>query len=120
MVTYKTLLSKQIPIITSGANENLTSYRFKNFRDIIPVCQIPIEYDRYMQLNKNYLNGEKILFGDICRHEGTLCHETFCAEHHKSQWDNNPMIGEIFYKHPIGVPLREPKRISTKKLLEFL
>lgn len=120
MLRYKTLLKRKIPILTSPSNINLTKYRFKNFRDIIPVCHIPIDYDSQMDINKNYLNSPDILFGDICLHgKDSLCHETFCVEHHNNEWKYNDISGELFYFHPHNVPLRKPKTISTSDLLNL-
>lgn len=120
MVRYKSLLARETILISNDAHAKpLTTYRYKNFKDIIPVCQIPIKFDPRMDIKKEYLNGEKVLFGDICHHE-SLCHETFCVEHHYKQWSNIPTIGDLYYIHPVGVPLREPRRISTSTLLSYL
>lgn len=106
-------LSKRDIVRTRVDETPLSTKRWKTFRDILPFCQSSFKYSP--KLGERIYSDDTI-YSNICLHgKNSLCHDTFCLEHHGSEW-SNVFCMSCRSKHQTTCPY---KKIDSKNIIDI-
>lgn len=106
-------ISKTDIIRTRIDEKPLSSKRWQTFRDVLPFCQTALKYPNNLG---ERIYDENTIYSDICLHgKNALCHDSFCLEHHASEWPHL-FCFSCRIKHPSSCPY---KKIDQKNIINI-